>query len=107
MNLAIAWDFIQAGRREGDTIGSTGRYVESRGDTPGQKFYLATTENGGWDYYSYGRLTAQGDRIRLFASTTARSAAPVAPESLEGSRPAAVLADHEARPVAAECARAR
>ena len=32
-NLAIAWDFIQDGRREGDPIGSTGRYIEAHSDT--------------------------------------------------------------------------
>ena len=31
-NLAIAWDFIDTGRREGDTIGSTGRYVDAHDD---------------------------------------------------------------------------
>jgi hypothetical protein len=81
-NLAIAWDFIQTGRRDGDTIGSTGRYVESHRDTPGQKFFLATSEKGGWDYYSYGTVTAQGDRVELFTLNDRQLGAPVVPERL-------------------------
>jgi hypothetical protein len=82
-NLAIAWDFIQTGRRVGDTIGSTGRYVASHRDTPGQKFFLVTSERGGWDYYSYGTVTAQGDRVELFTSNDGQLGAPVVPERLE------------------------
>jgi hypothetical protein len=82
-NLAIAWDFIDTGRRDGDTLGSTGRYVDAHKDTPGQKFFLATTEKGGWDYYSYGDLTAQGDRIRLFALDDSQLGPPVDPDHLE------------------------
>ena len=29
-------------------------------DTPGQKFFLVTSENGGWDYYSYGTVRSTG-----------------------------------------------
>jgi hypothetical protein len=82
-NLAIAWDFVQTGRRDGDTIGSTGRYVESRNDTPGQRFFLATSEGGAWDYYAYGHVTAQLDRIRLFAADEGQVGSPVEPESVE------------------------
>jgi hypothetical protein len=82
-NLAIAWDFIQEGRRNGETIGSTGRYVTAHEDIPGQKFFLATTERGGWDYYSYGTVTAQVDRIELFASDDRQVGMPVVPEQLE------------------------
>ena len=42
-NLAIAWDYVQVGRREGDPIGSTGRYVDARKDNPRQIFYMAST----------------------------------------------------------------
>jgi 4-amino-4-deoxy-L-arabinose transferase-like glycosyltransferase len=82
-NLAIAWDFIQEGRRNGETIGSTGRYVAAHDDIPGQKFFLSTTESGGWDYYSYGSVTAQVERIELFASDDRQVGMPVVPEQLE------------------------
>jgi Dolichyl-phosphate-mannose-protein mannosyltransferase len=50
-NLAIAWDYVQVGRRNGDPIGSTGRYVEARKDNAGQIFYLASTpEQPYWDW---------------------------------------------------------
>jgi hypothetical protein len=57
-NIAIAWDFIQEGRRTGDPIGSTGRYVQSHRDTPGQHFYIAS------GYFTFG---SGSERIRLFA----------------------------------------
>lgn len=85
-NLAIAWDFIQTGRRDGDTIGSTGRYVEAHKDTPGQMFFLATSQSGAWDYYSYGHLTAQLNRVRLFAADERQVGSPVEPESVEAFR---------------------
>jgi dolichyl-phosphate-mannose-protein mannosyltransferase len=37
-NLAIGWDFVQKGRRQGEPIGSTARYVASHRDNPGQRF---------------------------------------------------------------------
>ena len=50
-NLAIAWDYVQVGRRNGDPIGSTGRYVEARKDNAGQIFYLASTpEQPYWEW---------------------------------------------------------
>ena len=66
-NLTIAWDFIETGRRDGETIGSTGRYVSAHDDVAGKKFFLATSESGGWDFYSYGNVTSQFSRIQLFA----------------------------------------
>lgn len=83
-NLAIAWDFVQTGRRDGDTIGSTGRYVHSHRDIPGQTFFLVTTEGRGWDYYSYGSVTAQNARVQLFVSNENQVGAPVDPERLPG-----------------------
>jgi hypothetical protein len=61
-NLAIAWDFIDEGRREGDPIGSTGRYAEARKDDPGQRFYLVATEQQ--PYYEWGLGTP---RLYYFA----------------------------------------
>jgi hypothetical protein len=82
-NLAIAWDSVQTGRREGETIGSTGRYVSSHADIPGQKFFIASTVNGA-DYYSYGNATAYVDRLRFFASNDSQVEDLVDPNVLEG-----------------------
>ena len=64
LNLAIAWDFIQEGRKNGEPIGSTGRYIESHRDVPGKKFYLAA-DDGSYMYYTFGNSFS--DRLRLFA----------------------------------------
>ena len=88
-NLAIAWDFVQAGRRSGEAIGSTGRYVASHDDIPGQKFYISSTENGAWDYYSYGEPAAWLERLRLFAAKDSQVQEPLDPQH---------LADFEAQP---------
>ena len=81
-NLAIAWDFVQTGRREGETIGSTGRYVSSHADVPGQKFFIASTVDGA-DYYSYGDATAYVDRLRFFASNDSQVGDLVDPNVLD------------------------
>jgi hypothetical protein len=62
-NLAIAWDYVQEGRREGDPIGSTGRYVYAHRDDPGQKFYIAA-DDGSWKYFNWGDPKT---RVQLFA----------------------------------------
>ena len=41
-NLAIAWDYVDRGRTEGESIGSTGRYMASH---PKQQFYLVSDES--------------------------------------------------------------
>lgn len=81
-NLTIAWDFIQTGRRNGETIGSTGRYVAAHSDIRGQKFIISTTENGPWDYYSFGGPLAWESRVRLFASSNSQVQPPVDPNRL-------------------------
>src|SRR5262245_38477409 len=62
-NLAIAWDYVQVGRRDGDPIGSTGRYAEARKDHPGQRFYIAST--AAQPYYVWGDY---GKRLTFFAN---------------------------------------
>jgi len=52
LNLAIAWDYVDRGRTEGEPIGNTARYV---GDRPGQQFYLVGDENGPYPYFSWGQ----------------------------------------------------
>ncbi len=64
-NVAIAADYVDKGRRDGDDIGSTGRYVESRRDVPGIRFYLATSD--AWPYYVWGLPHMWQDRLRMFA----------------------------------------
>jgi hypothetical protein len=92
-NLAIAWDFIDTGRRDGETIGSTGRYVAANDDVAGKKFYLVTQERGEWDYYNYGSVFHQFARVQLFADKD-KVGEIVDPQQLEqfsAQRPFALL----------------
>ena len=72
-NLAIAWDFIQDGRRDGDDIGSTGRYVQEYRDRPAQAFYLAADDR--FPYYEWGTPQIWSERLRLFAGDHRRTCA--------------------------------
>jgi hypothetical protein len=63
-NLAIARDFMERGRRVGEPIGNTGRYVVSHRDIPGIRFYLAGSEKSSFPYYPYG---SPNDRLLFFA----------------------------------------
>ncbi len=80
LNLAIAWDFIQEGRKNGEAIGSTGRYIESHRDVEGKKFYLAA-DDANYRYYSFGN--SYSDRLRLFAHD-GQVGAQIPPASLNG-----------------------
>jgi hypothetical protein len=51
LNLAIAWDYVNRGRTEGEPIGSTARYIADR---PSQQFYLVGDENGPYPYFRWG-----------------------------------------------------
>ena len=64
-NLAIAGDYVQQGRTDGDDIGSTGRYVQARRDTPDLRFYMAASDK--WPYYIWGFPHMWYDRLRMFA----------------------------------------
>jgi hypothetical protein len=64
-NLSIGWDFVQKGRQNGDDIGSTGRFIASVRDRPGQSFYLAANET--IPYYKWGTAGIWTERMRLFA----------------------------------------
>ena len=81
-NLAIAWDYIDAGRRTGDPIGSTGRYVAAHDHIPDQKFFLATTENGDFDYYYYLAASAGVSRLQFFAADDTKVRGVVDPQQL-------------------------
>jgi hypothetical protein len=62
LNLSAAWDFIQKGRRDGDPIGSTARYVAAHKNIPGERFYVASTDSD--PYYEWG---SGWDRLERFA----------------------------------------
>ncbi len=64
-NVAIAADFAEDGRAAGDDIGSTGRYVRSRSEVPGIRFYMAASDR--WPYYEWGWPSIWQDRLRVFA----------------------------------------
>jgi hypothetical protein len=81
-NLAIGWDYIQTGRRSGDAIGSTGRYLASHDDTKGQKFFLASTDDGSLDYFYFGGLGSALARLALFADDRSQIQPPVDPSVL-------------------------
>jgi 4-amino-4-deoxy-L-arabinose transferase-like glycosyltransferase len=70
-NGAIAWDYVQTGRENGDDIGSTGRFITSVRDRPGQSFYLAANEST--PYYKWGTPSIWTERMQAFA----RSGQPV------------------------------
>ncbi len=80
-NLAIANDYVDLGRRTGDAIGSTGRYVDAHKDVPGQKFFIATSDS--FQYYSFGTDQAAIDRLTLFANSSAQVGQPVNPDGLK------------------------
>ena len=79
-NLGISWDFVQKGREHGEPIGSTGRYVHDHRDTPGQIFFIATSDNA--PYYEWGDATTSLSRIRLFANSAGQIGSAVDPNSL-------------------------
>ena len=98
-NLAIAWDYIDDGRRTGDPIGSTGRYVAANDQIPGQKFFMATTENGEFDYYYYLAASAGVNRMQLFAEDDSKVRGVVPPDQLPSfteSPPFAIFARRDA-----------
>ena len=72
-NLTIAWDFVQKGREFGDPIGSTGRYVQSHRDIPGQHFYIAH------GYFTFG---SGAERLHPFARDKTQVATDVDPGEL-------------------------
>jgi hypothetical protein len=79
-NLVIAWDYVQDGRREGDPIGTTGRYVEAREEEPGLTFYVATSN--AQPYYVWGDDTASMHRVQYFLDDRTRLGALIDPAAL-------------------------
>ena len=78
-NIAIAWDWIDEGRRKGDPIGSTGRYAESRKDEPGHILYLANS--AAQPYYVWGDDPTMS-RLRYFVNDMSQIGASIDPVSL-------------------------
>ena len=72
-NLAIAWDYIDRGRTEGEPIGSTARYIADR---PDQQFFIIGDENGPFPYFSWGLAQWWHDWVTRVAPE-AQLAAPV------------------------------
>jgi Dolichyl-phosphate-mannose-protein mannosyltransferase len=64
LNVSAAWDYIQVGRKQGEPIGSTGRYAAAHDNVPGQKFYIASSESE--PYYEWGNVGPGNDRLALF-----------------------------------------
>lgn len=79
-NLAIARDFIDLGKRNGEAIGSTGRYVASHKTTPGQMFYIATSDAS--PYFLFGGSDTAIDRLELFAGSRTQIGPPIDPFQL-------------------------
>jgi 4-amino-4-deoxy-L-arabinose transferase-like glycosyltransferase len=95
LNLAIAWDYVDRGRTNGDPIGSTARYM---GDHPGEQFYLVAEENGPYPYFSWGnpgwwqdwlaRVSPNTKLEEIVPSTAVTGLQPPAPFTLLMSRSA-------------------
>ena len=80
-NLAIAKDFIDLGKRDGNEIGSTGRYLADHENVPGQRFYIATSDS--FPYYSFGSTETALDRLKLFADSPTEVGQAVDPAGLK------------------------
>ena len=104
LNVSAGWDFIQQGRREGDPIGSTGRYVRAHENVPGQKYFVATSY--ATPYYVWGDDNASITRISLFETKVAPQVVdPQALTQFSAAPPFALLMRREAwQPAAAQLA---
>jgi hypothetical protein len=64
LNVSAAWDYVQLGRRDGDPIGSTGRYLHAHENAPGQKFFIVSSDDS--PYYVWGDVSTSYDRLTMF-----------------------------------------
>ena len=101
LNVSAARDYVQLGRKQGEPIGSTGRFAAARDDVPGQKFYVASSETQ--PYYEWGNL-GPGERPPLaFHSAGDTRTGTGRPDHAEGfPRRPAVRALHAPRDLAAD-----
>lgn len=82
-NLSIARDFIDAGRAKGDSIGSTGRYIEAHRSDPRKMFYMATEDIEPYRYYDWGYPQIWKERLAIFTGDPARVGEVIAPGQLD------------------------
>jgi hypothetical protein len=105
LNLSFAWDYVQVGRKQGEPIGSTGRYAAAHDDVPGQKFYIASSEAE--PYYVWGNVGPGNDRLALFTKPGLVQT-PIDPQTVKDFRaapPFALFMRREVwKPVAAQLA---
>jgi hypothetical protein len=85
-NISIARDFVQAGREQGDSIGNTGRYIESHRDAPEKMFYIATEDAEPYRYYEWGDPIIWKERLSIFAGDPSRVGEVISPGTLREFR---------------------
>ena len=83
LNVSAARDYIQLGRKQGDPIGSTGRYAHAHQNVPGQKFYVVSSETQ--PYYVWGNLGPGNDRLARFTKANLVQS-PIDPTTLKDFR---------------------
>jgi Dolichyl-phosphate-mannose-protein mannosyltransferase len=83
LNVSAARDYIQLGRKQGDPIGSTGRYAHAHQNVPGQKFYVVSSESQ--PYYVWGNLGPGNDRLARFTKANLVQS-PIDPTTLKDFR---------------------
>ena len=81
-NLAIAWDYIDQGRTQGDAFGSTGRYIAAH---PKQNTYLIADQQGAYQYFTWGYEQWWHDWTRLTSKAELRGSVP--PNELDALNP--------------------
>ena len=79
LNVSAAWDYVQLGRKEGEPIGSTGRYVRAHSKPANERFYIVSGNTT--PYYVWGDVSASLDRVSLFAR--GNQVQPVDPSGLQ------------------------
>jgi hypothetical protein len=80
LNVSAAWDYVQVGRRDGDPIGSTGRYLRAHENVPGQKYFVVSGRDS--PYYVWGDQATSYDRMKLFTRPELVRT-PIEPSALE------------------------
>ncbi len=70
LNFGAFGDFVTKGIAEGNDIGGTGRYVETRRGIPGYSFYLAAGSD--YPYYRWGMESQWRDWLGFFAEPSER-----------------------------------
>jgi hypothetical protein len=97
-NIAIAWDYVDHGRTNGDPVGNTGRYIAAH---RGEHVYLIADQDGAYRYLNWGgpdwwqlwtsRFKGTSGIETVYPSTALQSIHPQGPFAFLMSRP---LFDH-------------